>query len=209
MVALNIIGLFMKRPHYNNATFLLSSPTLAELPPDEGLEVAFIGRSNAGKSSALNTITGIKGLARTSKTPGRTQMMNFFNLDNNRRLVDLPGYGYAKVPLNIKLRWQRNVNDYLQSRESLKGLVLIMDVRHPLKEYDQQCMQWAVNSDLPIHILLTKADKLSRGVAINTLNEVRKALESLPDITVQLFSSLNRTGLEEALLQLDSWFDLP
>lgn len=196
----------MNRPHYNNATFLLSAPTLAELPLDSGIEVAFIGRSNAGKSSALNTITGIKGLARTSKTPGRTQMINLFSLDENRRLVDLPGYGYAKVPLAIKHRWQKYINEYLQKRDCLKGLILIMDIRHPLKEYDQQCLDWAYHSELPTHILLTKADKLSRGAAINTLNEVRKALEHLPGITVQLFSSLNKAGLEEALLQLDSWY---
>jgi GTP-binding protein len=196
----------MNRPHYNNATFLLSSPTLAELPPDQGIEVAFIGRSNAGKSSALNTITGIKALARTSKTPGRTQMINLFGLDDNRRLVDLPGYGYAKVPLAIKHRWQRNINEYLQTRRCLKGLVLIMDIRHPLKEYDQQCIEWASRSNIAIHILLTKADKLSRGAAINTLIEVRKVVEQFDGITVQLFSSLSKVGLEEALLQLDSWF---
>jgi GTP-binding protein len=198
----------MIRPRYNNATFLISSPSLKELPPDEGIEVAFIGRSNAGKSSALNTITGIKGLARTSKTPGRTQMINLFNLTDDQRLVDLPGYGYAKVPLAIKHRWQRNINEYLQSRRCLKGLVLIMDIRHPLKEYDQRCIEWAVHSDLPTHILLTKADKLSRGAAINTLLEVRKALEQMQQVTVQLFSSLNKAGLEEALLQLDSWFSI-
>lgn len=195
----------MSKLHYNNATFLTSSPTLAELPADEGLEVAFIGRSNAGKSSALNTITGIKGLARTSKTPGRTQMINFFNLDTHRRLVDLPGYGYAKVPLAIKQRWQKYINEYLQTRTSLRGLILIMDIRHPLKEYDQQYIEWAVNSDVPTHILLTKSDKLSRGAAINTLLEVRKALELFPGISVQLFSSLNRAGLEEALMCLDAW----
>jgi GTP-binding protein len=198
----------MNRPHYNNAIFLLSCPTLAELPPDSGIEVAFIGRSNAGKSSALNTITGIKGLARTSKTPGRTQMINFFSLDDDRRLVDLPGYGYAKVPLAIKQRWQRNINEYLQTRKCLSGLVLIMDIRHPLKEYDQQCIEWAVRSGLPLHILLTKADKLSRGAAINTLHNVRKSLEQAQGVSVQLFSSLNKMGFEEALLQLDNWFEI-
>ncbi len=196
----------MKRPHYNHATFLLSAPTLVELPADEGIEVAFIGRSNAGKSSALNAITGLKSLARTSKTPGRTQMINFFKLDDTRRLVDLPGYGYAKVPLAIKHRWQKNINAYLQTRLCLKGLILIMDIRHPLKEYDQQFIEWAVHCDIPIHILLTKADKLTRGAAINTLFDVRKVLENTPNISVQIFSSLNKNGLEEALLVLDSWF---
>lgn len=196
----------MPKLHFNNATFLTSSPTLVELPPDEGIEIAFIGRSNAGKSSALNTITNIKGLARTSKTPGRTQMINFFQLDDHRRLVDLPGYGYAKVPLAIKNRWQKNINEYLKTRCSLKGLILIMDIRHPLKEYDQQCIQWVAHSDLPTHILLTKADKLSRGESINTLLQVRKALVPIPNVTVQLFSSLTKAGLEEALTVLDDWF---
>lgn len=196
----------MNKPHYNNATFLLSAPTLNELPPDQGIEVAFIGRSNAGKSSALNTITGIKGLARTSKTPGRTQMINVFKLDESRRLIDLPGYGYAKVPLAVKHRWQTYINEYLLKRECLKGLVLIMDIRHPLKEHDQQCLEWAFHSNLPTHILLTKADKLSRGAAINTLLELRKALEHMSCVSIQLFSSLNRTGLEEAWQQLDTWY---
>ncbi len=197
----------MNRPQYNQATFMLSAPSMAELPPDSGMEVAFIGRSNAGKSSAMNTITGIKGLARTSKTPGRTQTMNLFSLDEARRFVDLPGYGYAKVPLAVKQRWQRVLHDYLERRASLAGLVLVMDIRHPLKETDQQYIEWATLAEVPVHILLTKADKLSRGSAFSTLQQVRNALQRYGTlVTSQIFSSHDKTGLEEALLQLDCWF---
>lgn len=198
----------MNRPNYNSAEFLLSAPGLAELPKDTGIEVAFIGRSNAGKSSALNTITGIKGLARTSKTPGRTQMINVFTLkDEGKRLVDLPGYGYAKVPLATKQRWQKHMLQYLERRECLHGLVLVMDIRHPLKESDRQLIEWAVVANVPVHILLTKSDKLSRGNAINSLFQVRRALNHYAHIvTVQQFSSLNKTGLDEAIEQLDNWF---
>ena len=197
----------MSKPHYNQATFLLSAPTLADLPADRGIEVAFIGRSNAGKSSAMNTITGIKGLARTSKTPGRTQMINLFTLDDDRRLVDLPGYGYAKVPLAVKQRWQKTLNQYLEHRACLVGLVLVMDIRHPLKETDQQYIEWTTVAGVPVHVLLTKADKLNRGAAINTLMQVRKAVQRYGDlVTVQNFSSHDRSGLEDAQLQLDRWF---
>lgn len=196
----------MNKPQYNQATFLLSAPSMAELPSDTGIEVAFIGRSNAGKSSAMNTITGIKGLARTSKTPGRTQTMNLFTLDENRRLVDLPGYGYAKVPLAVKQRWQKVLHEYLERRASLAGLVLVMDIRHPLKETDQQYIEWATIAEVPVHILLTKADKLSRGAALDTLHQVQNALQRYGElVTTQLFSSHDRTGLEEAILHLDSW----
>lgn len=196
----------MNKPQYNQATFLLSAPSMAELPSDTGIEVAFIGRSNAGKSSAMNTITGIKGLARTSKTPGRTQTMNLFVLDENRRLVDLPGYGYAKVPLAVKQRWQRVLHDYLERRVSLAGLVLVMDIRHPLKETDQQYIEWATIAEVPVHILLTKADKLSRGAALDTLQQVQNALQRYGElVTLQLFSSHDRTGLEEAIAQLNNW----
>lgn len=197
----------MNKPQYNQATFMLSAPSMAELPADVGVEVAFIGRSNAGKSSAMNTITGIKGLARTSKTPGRTQTMNLFSLDATRRLVDLPGYGYAKVPLAIKQRWQKVLHDYLERRASLAGLVLVMDIRHPLKETDQQYIEWATLAKVPVHILLTKADKLSHGAAVSTLQQVRNALQRYGElITTQIFSSHDRTGLDDALLQLNSWF---
>lgn len=197
----------MGRPNYNDVEFLLSAPNLSDLPHDMGIEVAFIGRSNAGKSSALNTITGIKGLARTSKTPGRTQTINVFNVDESRRLIDLPGYGYAKVPLAIKKRWQQTLHQYLERRDCLRGLVLVMDIRHPLKESDSQLIEWAVVANVPVHILLTKADKLSRGNAINSLLQVQKALNHYAHIvTVQQFSSLKKTGLDDILLLLDEWF---
>lgn len=191
---------------YNQATFLTSVANLDQLPPDLGVEVGFIGRSNAGKSSAINTITGIKGLARSSKTPGRTQMINFFRLDEGRRLVDLPGYGYAKVPLQIKRRWEENVAQYVEKRHSLKGMVLIMDIRHPLKELDQQLLHWVSTCHVPVHILLTKADKLSHGAGVMVLRQVEQELRSFPgDISVQIFSALDRTGLENCWEILDRW----
>lgn len=199
----------MEKSHYSKATFTISVASLNQLPPDEGAEVAFIGRSNAGKSSALNTITAIKGLARTSKTPGRTQLINFFRLDDDHRLVDLPGYGYAKVPLATKERWQEVVNRYLQERRSLRGLIVVMDIRHPLKESDQQLVRWAVQCEIPLHILLTKADKLTRGPAAETLRAVKEALVQFSDlISVQLFSSLDRMGLEQARSKLDEWLSI-
>lgn len=191
---------------YNQATFLTSVAHLDQLPPDAGGEVAFIGRSNAGKSSAINAITGIKGLARSSKTPGRTQMINFFRLDEHRRLVDLPGYGYAKVPLQVKKRWQDNVAQYVEKRNSLQGMVLIMDIRHPLKELDQQLLHWVATCHVPVHILLTKADKLSHGAAAMVLRQVEHDLRAFPgNISVQIFSSLERAGLETAWEVLDQW----
>ncbi len=174
-----------------------------------GAEVAFAGRSNAGKSSALNTITGIKGLARTSKTPGRTQLINFFEMDTRRRLVDLPGYGYAKVPDKIKDHWQRFLSNYLLERESLKGLILLMDIRHPLTPLDWQLIEWVEERQLSLHILLTKSDKLRSGAAKNAILEVRKCLASFADpITVQLFSSLKKTGIKEVHQKLDEWLSI-
>ena len=148
------------------STFMLSAAKVDQCPDDEGFEVAFAGRSNAGKSSALNTLTHAS-LARTSKTPGRTQLLNFFKLDDERRLVDLPGYGYAKVPIPLKLHWQRHLEAYLGGRESLKGLILMMDIRHPMTDFDLLMLDWAVASGMPMHILLTKADKLTYGAAKN------------------------------------------
>lgn len=195
------------KQNYQQAHYLTSVAGLEQLPADVGYEVAFIGRSNAGKSSALNTITSIKGLARTSQTPGRTQMINLFSLDDDRRLVDLPGYGYAKVPLSIRERWMYNVNEYLKIRECLAGLVLIMDIRHPLKETDQHLIQWASQCQLPLHILLTKADKLSTSEQRKVLQEVQSELKIYPNISLQTFSSMNRQGLEEARAKLDEWFE--
>jgi GTP-binding protein len=173
------------------------------------MEVAFAGRSNAGKSSALNTLCKQKNLARTSKTPGRTQLLNFFALDAQRRLVDLPGYGYAKVAEKVKRQWQGALADYLQHRACLQGLVLVMDVRHPLKEFDLQMLEWNIRYRLPTHILLSKADKLKRGAASACLQQIRQAFDDQPQISVQLFSSLNRQGIDEAHQRLDQWFFLP
>lgn len=186
-------------PTYQQAQYLKSAAELNQLPPDEGKEIAFIGRSNAGKSSALNAITGIKGLARTSKIPGRTQMINFFTLDHQHRLVDLPGYGYAKVPRTVKERWEQNINEYLQTRVSLVGLVVVMDIRHPLKEGDQHLINWAVACSVPIHILLTKTDKLKPAAGRKVRKKVQDALGRYGgDIRVQLFSSIVCSGVDEA-----------
>lgn len=194
---------------YSKAVFLKSAARVDQLPEDTGHEVAFAGRSNAGKSSALNCLTGIKNLARTSKTPGRTQLINLFSLDNERRLVDLPGYGYAKVALQIKLEWQKHLAHYLEVRESLKGLVLLMDIRHPLKDLDQMMIDWALNRELPVHILLTKADKLSRSDAKNCVIKVRKHYELANHlISVQAFSSLKKDGVDDLVLKLNEWLDL-
>lgn len=195
-------------PLYRNAHYVLSAVQLRHLPPDEGMEVAFAGRSNAGKSSAINTLCGINALARVSKQPGRTQAINYFALDDQRSLVDLPGYGYAKVPQAMKKQWQQTMGRYLETRRALRGLILLMDVRHALTEYDQQMLNWAAPRGLPVHCLLTKADKLKRGAAQNTLLGVRRALdEAGTGASVQLFSSLKRTGVEEALQVLDNWLD--
>lgn len=194
---------------YSKAIFLKSAARVSHLPEDSGYEVAFAGRSNAGKSSALNCLTGIKNLARTSKMPGRTQLINLFEIDEARRLVDLPGYGYAKVPLQVKMEWQKNLAHYLEVRQSLKGLILLMDIRHPLKDLDLMMVDWALERELPVHILLTKSDKLSRSEVKNTLFKVRKYYElSVHLITVQSFSSLKKDGIEDLIALLNQWFDL-
>ncbi|PAU77545.1 ribosome biogenesis GTP-binding protein YihA/YsxC [Halomonas salipaludis] len=198
----------MSRLNYQTARFLTSAPTLAQCPPDAGAEVAFAGRSNAGKSSAINALTQQKALARTSKTPGRTQLINFFSLvgGESQRLVDLPGYGYAKVPEKVKLEWQRHLADYLRNRQSLRGLVLVMDVRHPLSEFDEMMLGWADEQDMAVHILLTKADKLKSGAAKSELQKVRSRLREWEDlVSVQLFSSLKREGVDAAQAKLDEW----
>jgi len=181
------------------ASFLTSAPTLRQCPPDTGCEIAFAGRSNAGKSSAINTLTGQGKLARTSKTPGRTQLINFFALAENQRIVDLPGYGFAKVPIAVKREWDRNLAQYLQQRRSLKALVLLMDIRHPLQEYDWQMILWAGQSKLPLHLLLTKADKLKNGPAKTACLKVAQQLKEkgIEGFSVQTFSSLKKEGLEE------------
>ena len=195
---------------YQGARFLTSAASLQQAPPDQGREVAFAGRSNSGKSSAINVLCQQKALARTSKTPGRTRLLNFFVLDETRRLVDLPGYGYAKVAENTKVQWQSLLEDYLRHRDCLRGLVLLMDCRHPLTDFDLRMLEWNAAHQIPSHILLTKADKLKRGVAKQVLLRVRKEVASLgPEISVQLFSALKREGLEEAYGALDRWFETP
>ena len=192
---------------FSHTKFLVSAQKFRQCPQDSGAEVAFAGRSNAGKSSALNAITGVRSLARTSKTPGRTQLINFFSLDEHRRLVDLPGYGFAKVPERVKQEWQRELGLYLERRQALRGLVLLMDIRHPLKEYDRQMLDWCHRAELPVHVLLTKADKLSRGAANGVLQKTRHALaRDYPLCSIQLFSALKQTGVEEARAQLLNWF---
>lgn len=194
------------RLSYNSARFLKSSSKLSNCPADEGVEIAFAGRSNAGKSSAINSITANKKLARTSKTPGRTQLINFFSLSQpGIRLVDLPGYGYAKVSLEMKAEWGKHLDDYLRHRECLGGLVLIMDIRKPLTEFDEMMLDWSHQCQLPTIILLTKADKLKFGPAKSTMLQVKKALadhSSLVDVL--LFSSLKKDGVKETQATISS-----
>lgn len=188
---------------FNQARFMVSSPSLAKCPEDVGAEVAFVGRSNAGKSTSLNTITQQKSLARTSKTPGRTQLINFFQLNDDYRLVDLPGYGFAKAPLAVKKQWERFITDYLQNRQSLAGIVMAMDVRHPMKDYDAQMLTWAAEVELPVHVLLTKADKLSRGAGMSVLHKLRVDIPF--GHTAQLFSGLKKNGVDEAQEKISEW----
>jgi len=193
--------------NYHVTHFVTSAPDIRHLPVDSGVEVAFAGRSNAGKSSALNTLTNQKSLARTSKTPGRTQLINLFEVADGYRLVDLPGYGYAEVPEEMKLKWQRALAEYLQKRDSLKGLVILMDIRHPMKDLDQQMVQWAVNSHIPVLVLLTKADKLASGARKKQLNLVREHSQSFEgDVQVEMFSSLKKIGVDKLKNKLDEWF---
>lgn len=191
---------------FRQTTFMLSVAALKQLPKDEGAEVAFIGCSNAGKSSAINALTGIKSLTRTSKTPGRTQQMNFFALGEGQRLVDLPGYGFAKVPLATKANWERLVNRYLQTRTSLKGLVVIMDIRHPLKPADEHLLEWAVTCGLDVHVLLNKADKLAYGARVEQTRDVSKQLAAIgPGITAQAFSALKAMGVDTLSARIEGW----
>lgn len=200
MPAKKFLGLCQK------TAFMISAAEVTQCPPDIGYEVAFAGRSNAGKSSAINTLTRAS-LARTSKTPGRTQLLNFFSLDEERRLVDLPGYGYAKVPLPLKLHWQNHLDAYLSQRHSLQGIILLMDIRHPLTDFDRMLLDWASASKMPVHILLTKMDKLTFGAAKNTLLNVKKELDQYQqaEFSIQLFSSVKRQGIAEALDVLRQW----
>ena len=189
----------------NQTRFITSAAKFGDCPEDSIVEVAFAGRSNAGKSSAINSICDQTQLARTSKTPGRTQLLNFFAIEPAIYLVDLPGYGFAKVPLDIKHKWQQELEQYLRQREQLAGLILLSDIRHPLKEFDRMMIDWAVKSNLPLHLLLTKSDKLKRGPAQNTLLRVKEELKEAIDVSVQLFSSLKKTGLGEVKSKIFEW----
>jgi GTP-binding protein len=191
------------------AKFFKSADRLGDLPAPSGVEVAFAGRSNAGKSSAINTLTRQSRLAFVSKTPGRTQLINLFSLGEDRFLVDLPGYGYADVPERIRRHWQDVLSRYLIERPSLRGLIVIMDARHPLTPLDRQLLEWFLPTGKPVHVLLSKADKLTRQQAAASLRRVRAELAAYGQCTAQLFSSLRRQGIEEAEAVIRAWMMLP
>lgn len=192
---------------FRRAEFTVAAQKIRQLPEDSGTEVAFAGRSNAGKSSSLNAIAGRNALARVSKTPGRTQQLVVFELEPGIRLVDLPGYGYAKVPPAMKAVWEQTMDEYFRTRKSLSGLILIMDVRHPLRDFDRQMLEFCAVAAIPVHILLNKADKLKRGAASNVLLAVRRELEksALGEVSLQLFSALRSTGVEDAREIISRW----
>lgn len=200
-------------PFYQGARFLTAATRIEQAPDDRGREVVFAGRSNAGKSSAINALCHQRALARTSKTPGRTQQLIFFGLDDERRLVDLPGYGYARVSESIKLQWQSHMADFLERRQSIVGLVIVMDIRHPLAEYDRQMLGWGQRAEIPVLLLLTKADKLGRGAAGTVQLKVEHAVRdarhrSLP-VHVMAFSAQDKTGVEPVQALLDQWLEVP
>lgn len=198
----------MVHPLFRYAEFYTTVNHLKDLPQATGVEIAFVGRSNAGKSSAINTLVGRGRFAFTSKTPGRTQHINFFRLGEERFMVDLPGYGYAQVPLAIRQHWVHLLSTYLQTRQALYGMILIMDIRHPLTKLDLQMLEWFAQTGKLVHVLLTKADKLSRSKALVVLDEVRQLLSaSYSGCTVQIFSSSTSEGAEEASRLLQDWFD--
>jgi GTP-binding protein len=191
---------------FTNARFFTGAHKLHQCPPDTAREVAVAGRSNAGKSSALNAITGIKGLARTSKQPGRTQQINYFELGEQQYLVDLPGYGFAKVPPKMRAHWDQTLSAYFDSRQSLQGLVVIMDIRHPLRDLDWQLIEWANELGIPVHCLLTKSDKQSNGKNAAVLEKSRRLLAGLnPDISIQLFSAVSGRGIDEVRKVIRNW----
>ncbi|MBD3609778.1 MAG: YihA family ribosome biogenesis GTP-binding protein [Gammaproteobacteria bacterium] len=194
---------------YRQTHYLTSAQKISQLPADSGIEVAFAGRSNAGKSSAINCLVDQKALARTSKTPGRTQLINLFEVDEHRRLVDLPGYGFAKVPKKMKDAWVKNLEAYLQHRDCLRGLIIVMDIRKPLTEFDMQMINWCDMVEMPVHLLLTKADKMKFGAAKTVLLQVQKQLRDAGyDATAQLFSATKAMGLEEAHAVLNQWMEI-
>ena len=192
---------------FARARYVLSAHNYKQLPPDQGAEIAFAGRSNAGKSSALNALTQQNALARVSKTPGRTQQLVFFQVAPHRHLVDLPGYGYAKVPKDLQAHWKKFLDGYFSTRDALQGLVVVMDIRHPLKDYDRQMIGYAVERGIPAHAVLTKADKLGRGAAGNTLQAVRMELQRVygDTVSVQTFSAESKTGVDELRKVVANW----
>ncbi|ANS83956.1 ribosome biogenesis GTP-binding protein YihA/YsxC [Vibrio scophthalmi] len=193
--------------NYQNTHFITSAPDIRHLPEDEGIEIAFAGRSNAGKSSSLNRLTNQKSLAKTSKTPGRTQLINLFKVTEGCHIVDLPGYGFAQVPLELKKKWQKSLGEYLQQRQCLKGLVVLMDIRHPMKDLDQQLIFWAVDSGIPVQVLLTKADKLKSGARKAQLLKIQEeAIGFGGTVKVDAFSSLKGIGVDVLRNKLDEWF---
>ena len=201
-------GEFARKLFAGPCDFIWGASNIDNLPPQSLREVAFVGRSNVGKSSLINALTGRKTVARVSQTPGRTREINFFNLGGKLMLVDLPGYGYAKVPPDVKAHWEALLSEYLQTREALCGLVVIMDSRHPLTELDEQMLNWFALTGKPVHVLLTKSDKLSRQQATTTLNRVKLHLaEHYPFCSVQLFSSLKKLGTDEAEAVIAGWFE--
>ena len=187
--------------HYPQASFLTSAPQPKQFFADDGTEVAFAGRSNAGKSSAINAIVNQRNFARTSKSPGRTQLVNFFQLRDHQRIVDLPGYGYARVPKSVQDHWRKLMGAYFEQRQSLAGLIVVVDIRRSLGDFDWQMIDWADQIGCAAHILLTKSDKLKRGASISTLNQVRKEVGE--SVTAQLFSATKRVGVDEARDALD------
>jgi len=195
-------------PFYQRAYFVTAAAELDRMPPDLGREVAFAGRSNTGKSSAINALCHRRQLAKVGKTPGRTRQVVFFGLDETRRLVDLPGYGYAKVSVAVKLRWQQLLTDYLEQRRSLAGLVVVMDIRHPLTLFDRQLLTWGRRTELELLLLLTKSDKLKRGVACAERDRVVKILAGDGRLQVELFSARMRLGIEPVHRLLDRWLDI-
>ena len=200
----------MTQINFKSAEFLVSAPSLKQCPPDKGAEVAFAGRSNAGKSSAINTLTRNNKLVRTSKTPGATRLLNFFQLHSSAdvRLVDLPGYGYAKVSKAQQQKWQEHLTQYLNERQSLRGIVLVTDIRHPEQEFDLMMVNWAVQSAMPLHVLLNKCDKLSRGAAQNALLKFRRAVKQSGFenfVSAQIFSSVSGAGVDHLAQQLGMW----
>jgi len=197
----------IKHNPFRVARYLMGAAKLSQLPPDEGVEVALAGRSNAGKSTALNAITEQKSLAKTSKTPGRTQLINLFRLDDDSRLTDLPGYGFAKVSKDVKEQWQKTLSGYLQKRLCLQALVVFMDIRHPLKDSDKQMINWAVSADISVHVVLSKADKLKSGARKAALLAANKQLGRISDnITSQVLSATHKIGVEQLIEQLKIWY---